>query len=129
MDGRDISGYYLDDGFLFFHADAVETAVYNDTIDHEIRISEGVQARINKVGVTGNDKTYDHVIVRELTTIPGELFRRTEVIRSTRELGAMQFFNPETINPIVVPDASAGTVDINWKVEEKPSDQFELWAG
>ena len=129
QEGRDISGYYMDDGFLFFRAEAVETAVYNDTIDHEIRIIEGVQARINRVSVAGNDRTKDHVILRELTTIPGDLFRRIDIIRSTRELGALQYFNPETINPGIVPDAEKGTVDINWRVEEKSSDQFEFSAG
>ena len=129
QEGRDISGYYMDDGYLFFRAEAVETAVYNDTIDHEIRIIEGAQARINKVFVAGNERTKDHVIIRELSTIPGDLFRRTDIIRSTRDLGALQYFNPETISPGIVPNAETGTVDINWRVEEKSSDQFELSAG
>jgi len=128
-DSRDISSYYMDDGYLFFRAEAVETAVYNDTIDHEIRITEGVRARIGSVTIAGNERTKDLVIRRELTTLPGDLFRRIDIIRSTRELGALQYFNPESINPIVVPDASKGTVDINWKVEEKSSDQFEFSAG
>lgn len=129
QEGGDISGYYQDDGYLFFHADAVETAVYNDTIDHEIRISEGPQARIKNVTIAGNERTKDHVIRRELRTIPGELFSRSDLIRSQRELGNLQYFNQETINPGVVPNADDGTVDINWKVEEKSSDQLELSAG
>lgn len=129
QDGGDISGYYQDDGYLFFRAEAVETAVYNDTIDHEIRIVEGPQARIKNVTISGNDRTKDHVIRRELRTIPGELFSRSDLIRSQRELANLQYFNQETINPQVVPDASDGTVDINWKLEEKSSDQLELSAG
>ncbi|MET0635568.1 MAG: POTRA domain-containing protein [Chitinophagaceae bacterium] len=129
QEGGDISGYYMDDGYLFFRVDPVETAVYNDTIDHEIRITEGPQARIKTVTISGNERTKDHVIRRELRTVPGELFSRTDLIRSQRELGNLQFFNQETINPGVVPNAEDGTVDINWKLEEKSSDQLELSAG
>jgi outer membrane protein insertion porin family len=129
QEGGDISGLYMDDGYLFFRVEAVETAVYNDTIDHEIRITEGPQARIKNVTIAGNERTKDHVIRRELRTIPGELFSRADLIRSQRELGNLQFFNQETINPGVVPNADDGTVDINWKLEEKSSDQLELSAG
>ena len=129
QEGGDISGLYMDDGYLFFRVEPVETAVYNDTIDYEIRITEGPQARIKNVTIAGNEKTKDYVIRRELRTIPGELFSRADLIRSQRELGNLQFFNQETINPGVVPDQSDGTVDINWKLEEKSSDQLELSAG
>jgi len=114
---------------LFFSVEPVETAVYNDTIDYEIRIKEGPQARIKNVTIAGNERTKDHVIRRELRTMPGELFSRSDLIRSTRELGNLQYFNQETINPGVVPNPDDGTVDINWKVEEKSSDQLELSAG
>lgn len=129
QEGGDISGYYMDDGYLFFRVEPVETAVYNDTIDHEIRITEGPQARIDKVTIAGNERTKDHVIRRELRTLPGELFSRTDLIRSQRELANLNYFNQETINPGVVPNAENGTVDINWKLEEKSSDQLELSAG
>ena len=128
-EGGDIGSLYMDDGYLFFHADAVETAVYNDTIDHEIRVVEGPQARIKNITISGNEKTKDYVIRRELSTIPGNLFSRTDLIRSQRDLGALQYFNQESINPGVVPNAEDGTVDINWKLEEKSSDQLELSAG
>jgi outer membrane protein insertion porin family len=129
QEGGDISGLYMDDGYLFFRAEPVETAVYNDTIDYEIRITEGPQARIKNVTIAGNEKTKDYVIRRELRTIPGELFSRSDLIRSQRELANLQYFNQETINPGVVPNAEDGTVDINWKLEEKSSDQLELSAG
>jgi outer membrane protein insertion porin family len=125
----DISGLYMDDGYLFFRVEPVETAVYNDTIDHEIRIVEGPQATIKNVNIFGNDKTKDYVIRRELRTIPGEKFSRTDLIRSQRELANLQYFNQETINPGVNPNQEDGTVDINWKLEEKSSDQLELSAG
>jgi outer membrane protein insertion porin family len=128
-EGGDIQGLYMDDGYLFFSVDPVETAVYNDTIDYEIRIREGIQARIKNVTIAGNEKTKDYVIRRELRTMPGELFNRSEVIRSVRELANLQYFNQEKINPGVVPNAEDGTVDINWVLEEKSSDQLELSAG
>lgn len=128
-EGGDISGLYMDDGYLFFHAEAVETAVYNDTIDHEIRIVEGPQATLKNIRIAGNEKTKEHVIRRELRTIPGEKFSRSDIIRSTRELAQLNFFNQEKINPGVVPNQEDGTVDINWTVEEKSSDQLELSAG
>jgi outer membrane protein insertion porin family len=127
--GGDISALYMDDGYLFFRADPVETAIYSDTIDHEIRIVEGPQATIKNVNIYGNDKTKDYVIRRELRTIPGEKFSRSDLIRSQRELAQLQYFNQEKINPGVVPDQSDGTVDINWNLEEKSSDQLELSAG
>ncbi len=127
-EGGDISGLYLDDGYLRFSAEAVETAVYNDTIDHEIRIIEGPQAYIKNIRIAGNEKTKEHVIRRELRTIPGEKFSRQDIIRSIRELAQLNFFNQEKITPGVVPNDD-GTVDINWTVEEKSSDQLELSAG
>lgn len=129
MEGGDIGGLYQDDGYLFFRVEPVETSVYNDTIDHEIRIVEGPQATIKNVNIFGNDKTKDHVIRRELRTVPGEKFSRSDLIRSQRELANLQYFNQETINPGINPDQSDGTVDINWNLEEKSSDQLELSAG
>ncbi|HSQ44381.1 MAG TPA: POTRA domain-containing protein [Ginsengibacter sp.] len=128
-EGGDISSLYQDDGYLFFRIDPVETAVYNDTIDHEIRIVEGPQATIGKVTITGNDKTKDYVIRRELRTVPGDKFSRELIIRTQRELSQLGYFNPEKINPGIVPNTEDGTVDINWGLEEKSSDQLELSAG
>jgi outer membrane protein insertion porin family len=128
-EGGDIGSLYQDDGYLFFNVDAVETAVYNDTIDHEIRMREGPQAVYGKITVSGNDKTKDYVILRELRTTPGEKFRREDIIRTQRELSQLGFLNAEKTNPQVVPNQAEGTVDINWQVEEKSADQVELSAG
>jgi outer membrane protein insertion porin family len=127
--GADLGALYMDDGYLFFRAEATETRVYNDTIDHEIRIFEGPQATIKNVRITGNDKTKEYVIRRELRTIPGEKFRRSDLIRSQREIANLNYFNQETIGINPVPDPTDGTVDINYSVEEKSSDQLELSAG
>ncbi|MCU0403365.1 MAG: outer membrane protein assembly factor [Chitinophagaceae bacterium] len=127
--GADLSALYMDDGYLFFSAEAVETRVYNDTIDFEIRVFEGPQATIKNVSITGNEKTKEFVIRRELRTIPGEKFRRSDLIRSQREIANLNFFNQETIGINPVPDPTDGTVDINYSVEEKSSDQLELSAG
>lgn len=128
-DGGDISGLYQDDGYLFFRTDPVETAVYNDTIDYEIRIIEGPQATIKNIRISGNDRTKEYVIRRELRTIPGEKFSRTDLIRSQREIAQLNYFNQEKIKIDPVPNPDDGTVDINYGVEEKSSDQLELSAG
>lgn len=128
-EGGDISGLYMDDGYLFFRVEPIETRVYNDTIDYEIRVTEGPQARIRNVNIVGNDKTKDYVVRRELRTVPGDLFSRSDLIRSQRELAALNYFNQEKINPNIVPNQDDGTVDITWELEEKSSDQLELSAG
>jgi len=128
-EGSDIGSLYMDNGYLFFRTEPVEKAVYNDTIDFEIRIVEGPQAIWKNIRITGNDKTKEYVIRRELRTLPGEKFSRADLIRSQRELAQLSFFNPEKINPNVVPNPEDGTVDVTWQVEEKSSDQLELSAG
>ncbi len=127
--GFDVSSLYLDDGYLFFQATPVEVLVENDSIDLEIRMREGKQATINKVTVSGNTKTNDHVVIREIKTRPGELFSRDAIIRTVRELGQLKYFNPETINPEVIPNPEDGTVDITYSVEETSADQIELSGG
>ena len=121
----------MDDGYLFFQVDPVETAVYNDTIDFELRMREGPQAVYGNITISGNKKTKDYVIRRELRTIPGEKFSRSDIIRTQRELGQLGFIDAEKINPQVVPNAENGTVDINWEIEEKSGDQLgtfcRLW--
>ncbi len=129
QEGGDISGYYMDDGYLFFQIDPVETAVYNDTIDFEIRLREGPQATIKNIRITGNEKTKEHVIRREIRTVPGDKFSREALIRSQREIANLGFFNQEKIGINPVPNPEDGTVDINYTVEEKSADQLELSAG
>ncbi len=129
QDGRDISSLYLDNGYLFFRADPVETAIENDSIDIEVRMYEGPQATIDRVVIKGNDRTNEHVIRRELYTRPGDKFSRSDIIRSQREIINLGYFNQENfgINTPVNPER--GTVDIEYTLEEKPSDQLELSAG
>lgn len=125
----DISSLYMDDGYLFFRVDPVEVAVENDSIDLEIRLNEGKQARIGNVTLKGNTKTYDHVVLRELYTRPGQLYSRSDVVRSVRELATLGFFNQESINPDVKPNFSDNTVDIEYSVEEAAADQISFSGG
>jgi outer membrane protein insertion porin family len=127
--GSDISSLYMDEGYLFFNVTPVETMVNGDSIDLEMRIFEGKQATINKITIVGNTKTNDRVILREIRTKPGELFRRSDVIRSQRELAQLGYFDPEKMNVVPTPNQATGTVDIEYTVEEKPSDQIELSGG
>lgn len=127
--GYDISSLYLDDGYLFFQVNPTESRIHNDTIDFDVLMYEGKQATINKVTVKGNDKTNDHVVYREITTKPGQLFRRSDIIFTVRSLSQLGYFDPEKLEPKPIPNAADGTVDIEYTVEEKPSDQIELSGG
>lgn len=126
---NDISSLYMDNGYLFFQANPVEVKVENDSIDIEVRISEGEQARIAEVTVSGNTRTNDHVVMREIRTRPGQLFSREAIIRTTRELAQLQYFDAENIVPDVQPNMADGSVDIEYVVEETSSDQIELSGG
>ena len=129
QDGRDVSTLYMDNGYLFFQVDPIEVAVQDDSIDLEIRIFEGPQATIDKVVIKGNDRTHEHVIRRELRTRPGAKFSRSDIIRSQREIINLGYFNPESLGINTPVNPQRGTVDIEYTVEEKPSDQLELSAG
>lgn len=127
--GTDVTSLYMDNGYLFFNVDPVEVRIYNDTIDYEMRISEGKIARVRHVTIKGNTKTHDHVIRREIRTKPGDLFNRNDIIRTQRELSQLNLFDPEKFGVNPMPDPSSGMVDIEYTVEEKPSDQVELSGG
>lgn len=124
----DITSLYMNDGHLFFQVTPAEKIV-GDSVDIEMRIYEGKQAIINRVTVVGNEKTSDHVVLREIRTRPGQLFRRSDIIRTNRELSQLGYFNPEKIAVNPVPNPQDGTVDIEYRVEEKPSDQLQLSGG
>ncbi len=129
QDGRDVSTLYMDNGYLFFNVEPTEVSIDNDSIDVEMRIFEGPQATIDRVVVKGNDRTHDHVIRRELRTKPGQKFSRTDIIRSQREIVSLGYFNAEKLGINTPVNPTRGTVDIEYTVEEKPSDQLELSAG
>lgn len=127
--GPDVSGLYMDDGYLFFDIQPVEVAVEGDSIDIEMRLREGEQATIKNVTISGNDRTRDHVIRRELLTIPGRKFSRSDIITTQQRLAQLGYFSPEGVNPVPMPNPADGTVDIEWQVEEQSNDQIELSGG
>ena len=127
--GRDVASLYTDDGYLNFYAYPVESLVPPDSIDIEVRMGEGKQYRIGVVSVSGNTKTNDHVIYREIRTRPGDLFNRSDLIRSQRELANLNYFSQEAFDIRTNPRADEGLVDLEYVVEEKPSDQIELSGG
>lgn len=129
QDGRDVSSLYLDDGYLGFDIRPVEVAVKNDSIDIEMRIFEGPQFTIDRVTIAGNDRTHEHVVRRELRTKPGRKFSRSDIMRSQREIINLGYFNPEALDIQTPVNQGRGTVDIEYTVEERPSDQLELSAG
>lgn len=127
--GRDVSSLYLDNGYLFFDLDPIEVLVENDSIDLELRMREGKQATINKVTISGNTRTNDYVIMREIRTKPGELFRRSDIQRTFRELAQLGFFDPQQIGVNPVPNPQTGTVDIEYTVIEQSTSQIQLQGG
>jgi len=127
--GEDVSSLYMDDGYLFFNIDPVEIAIVGDTINYEMRITEGAQATIRDINIAGNDRTNEHVIRRELRTLPGNKFSRSDLIRSQREIANLGFFDQEKIGILPKPHPEDGTVDIDYTVVEKSSDQLQLSAG
>lgn len=131
MDPRqtDVSSLYLDDGYLFFNLQTREVKIENDSVDLEIQIFEGKQAIVGQISIVGNTKTSDHVILREIFMRPGDLFKRSDIIRSQQALNALRYFSPENLQVNPKPNPANGTVDIEFVVEEAPSDQFELQGG
>ncbi|WP_394341232.1 BamA/OMP85 family outer membrane protein [Pedobacter namyangjuensis] len=127
--GDDVSSVYLNDGYLTFNIDPVQTKIYGDTVDVEMRIYEGPQYTNNKITVVGNTITNDRVVLREIRTKPGDKFSKELLVRTVREIGALGNFDESKTNPIPKPNPSDGTVDIEYHVEEKPSDQIELSGG
>ena len=124
-----VSNLYQDNGYLFSRLTPVEAKIDHDSIDLEVRIYEGDQAYLNNVLITGNTRTNEHIARRELYTLPGDLFSKTKIIRSIRQLGVLGHFDPEKINPTPLPDITNGTVDLLYKLEEKANDQFEISGG
>ena len=129
-DGEDITNLYQNNGYLFSNINAVEVKTVNDTINFEIRVTEGPLAYFNNITVVGNDKTNDRVIYRELRTQPGQKYSKEDLVRTIREIGQLGFFDPEAIDPkFKNVDPAAGTVDIEYNVVEKGSSQIELQGG
>ena len=129
LDDDAVSNWYLDKGYLFFNVNPIEKVIGKDSINLEMRMIEGKQATIDRVNIIGNTKTHEHVARRELYTYPGELFSKSDIIRSVRELAQLGHFDPEAINPDIKPHPESGTVDINYELEEKANDQIELSGG
>jgi len=129
QNGTDIASLYMDDGYLFFGIQAVETNVENDSIDIEVRLNERTQATYNRIIIKGNTKTSDHVVLRELRTKPGQKFSKSDITRSLRELSQLGYFDPQAMGVNPIPNPQDGTVDIEYTVSEKANDQIELSGG
>jgi outer membrane protein insertion porin family len=127
--GDDVSSLYQDNGYLFFQIDPVEVMVQADSIDIEMRIFEGPQVTVNSVSIEGNERTSDHVVMREIRILPGQKFNRSLLVRTIRELSQLGYFDPEKIEPDMRPNFEDATVDITFKLEERPNDQIELSGG
>ena len=121
--------WYYNNGYVFSNIDPVEVNIVGDSIDLEMRVTEGPQARLNHVRIYGNDRLYEEVVRRELHTKPGDLFNKDAITRSIRDIASMGFFDPEKVTPDIQPNGEDGTVDINWMLEQKSNDQLEFSLG
>ena len=124
-----VGNNYWNNGYIFYQLDPSEVNIVGDSIDLEMRITEGPQARISHVRINGNDRLYENVVRRELHTKPGDLFSKEAIMRSMREMASMGHFDPEAITPDTKPDYLNGTVDINWQLQQKSNDQIEFSLG
>ena len=130
MDDEDAVGnLYYNNGYVFSRIEPTEVNIVGDSIDLEMRVTEGPQAHLNHVRINGNDRLYENVVRRELRTKPGDLFSKDALMRSARELASMGHFDPEKVVPDVRPDHETGTVDVNWNLEQKSNDQIEFSLG
>jgi outer membrane protein insertion porin family len=121
--------WYYNNGYVFSNIDPVEVNIVGDSIDLEMRVTEGPQAHLNHVRIYGNDRLYEEVVRRELHTKPGDLFNKEAITRSIRDIASMGFFDPEKVSPDIQPNGEDGTVDINWMLEQKSNDQLEFSLG
>lgn len=124
-----VGNLYYNNGYIFYNLQPTEVNVIGDSIDLEMRITEGQQAHLNHIRINGNDRLYENVVRRELRTKPGDLFSKDALQRSAREIASMGHFDPEKVNPDVKPNYEDGTVDINWDLEQKSNDQVEFSLG
>jgi outer membrane protein insertion porin family len=124
-----VGNLYWNTGYIFYNLQPTEVNIVGDSIDLEMRITEGQQAHIDHVRISGNDRLYENVIRRELRTKPGDLFSKEALQRSAREIASMGFFDAENVNPDVRPNYEDGTVDINWDLAQKSNDQIEFSLG
>ena len=124
-----VGNYYYNNGYVFSSIEPTEINIVGDSVDLEMRITEGPQAHLNNVRIFGNDRLYEEVVRRELRTKPGDLFSKDALMRSAREIASMGYFDPEKIEPDVRPNYEDGTVDVNWNLQQKSNDQLELSLG
>ena len=124
-----VGNYYWNNGYLFYNLQPTEVNIVGDSIDVEMRITEGQQAHVSHVRIYGNDRLYEDVVRREMKVKPGDLFSKDALMRTAREIASMGFFDPEKVNPDIQPNYEDGTVDINWPLEQKSNDQVEFSLG
>ncbi len=124
-----VGNLYYNNGYVFSSIDPVDINIVGDSIDIEMRITEGTQAHLSHVKIMGNDRVYENVVRRELRNKPGDLFSKEALERSYRELAAMGHFDAESINYDIQPNAEDGTVDLGWGLTPKSNDQIEFSLG
>jgi outer membrane protein insertion porin family len=104
-----------------------EEVIVNDTINMSYTIKEGDPAHLHKIIILGNSKTMEKVIRRELKIFPGELFQRSKLIDSQREVFNLGFFEDMKLDSKQANDE--GDIDLILKIVEKEVGQFNAGMG
>jgi len=107
---------YADEGYIYCSIIPIET-IRDSFIDIEYQITESNPANLNRINITGNYRTREKVIRREIVTLPDTRFRRSQVIRSMREIFNLGFF--EDITPETGTPDDSGNIDLTYRVKEK----------
>jgi outer membrane protein insertion porin family len=124
----DVTSLYLDRGYMQFNVQPVVRVVGEDSLDITFDMREGEVYTFGDINITGNTKTKDHVVRRELYTLPGQTFSRSAIQESIRRLMQLSYFSQESLGagPSLNVDDEAREVDLTYSVEEVGSDQLEL---
>lgn len=129
-DETDITSIHQNLGYLFFRIEPNIQVVAADSLDLNFFIIEDEIAKIEKVEIKGNTRTHDNVIRRELRTYPAEIYSRSAIIRSVRQLQTLNYFVPEKIDPQLDVDYDKKITNITYNLEETTgTDNFELSGG
>lgn len=123
---EEIYSAYYDIGHLNIRLFDERTTRNDSIIDVTYDITEGLPSHLNLVRIAGNTKTKDKVIRREISTLPGQKFSRALLIRSVRDVMALNYFANVVPTPLSLP---SGDVDIEFQVEEKQTGQISAGAG
>lgn len=118
------SSAYYDRGYIYSRIEP-DVVPHQQVLDLTYRIQEGKPAHVRMVNITGNNRTREKIIRREIMIHPGDLFRRNAIIRSQRQVNFLNFFD-EVMPAPGDRDTATGDMDLNFQIKEKVTGQFQV---